>query len=64
MSEDLYYYRERVQQLEAELAQANKTIDKLNKRLNDIKRAVASRNFSTNESVLSTIAWLSYDWKD
>lgn len=64
MSEDLYYYRDRVHQLESELMQAQKTIDKLEKRLYDVRRAVASRNFSTNDTVLSTIAWLAYDWKD
>jgi len=64
MSEEIYYYRERMQQLEADLAQAQKTIDKLNKRLNDIRMAIMSRNVQSRDDTLSTIAWIAYDWKD
>lgn len=64
VNDDLHYYRERVQQLEADLAQANKMIAKLEKRLRDVRIAVLSRNVQSRDDTLSTIAWIAYDWKD
>ncbi|NDB84598.1 MAG: hypothetical protein EB127_18130 [Alphaproteobacteria bacterium] len=62
MNEDYYYYKERCQELEAQLADAQKIIDALRKKLYDIQVAVRTRNIYDAPEVLSTIAYLAYDW--
>lgn len=65
MSEqDYFYYKERCQELESELAQAKKEISRLSKRINEVQSAVRSRNYTSAESTLNRIAWIAYDWKD
>lgn len=63
MNEDYYYYREYCRELEGKLAEANKTIDTLRKKLYDIQVAVRTRNIYDAPEVLNTIAYLAYDWK-
>ena len=63
MSEDIYYYKDRVTELEAELEQAQKTIAKQNVVLYDVKKAVQSGSIFDMESVVAKVAWLVYDWK-
>jgi prefoldin subunit 5 len=64
MCDDIYMYKQRCSELESELAQAQKTIAKLNVRLYDIKMAVKSRTIQDTSGVLDTIAWITYGWKD
>ena len=64
MSDDYYYYKERCRDLENELATAQKTIAKLQRKLYDIQSAVRSRTIANASDVLTTVAWLAYDWKD
>ena len=64
MCDDIYMYKQRCSELESELAQAQKTIAKLNVRLYDIKMAVKSRTIQDTSGVLDTIAWIAYGWKD
>ena len=61
---DIYYYRDRCKELEAELSVAQSTIKKLNRRLEEIQRAVRTRNVQDTRGVLETIAWVAYNWKD
>ena len=70
MNEDYYYYKERTQQLEAELVQARKTIAKLNEKLYDIQVAVRNRSSVPPTSdqavavyeILNHIAYIAYGW--
>lgn len=64
MSDDIYYYRDRCADLEAELAEAKKTIAKYERRLYDIKKAVNAGSVVDAGSVVARVAWLAYDWKD
>ena len=63
MNEDYYYYRTYCNDLEGQIAIANKTIDALRKKLYDIQVAVRTRNIYNASEVLNTIAYLAYDWE-
>lgn len=64
MIDDIYYYKDRCGELESQLFAAQKTIDRLTRRLYDIRRAVENSRLNDGSGVLDTIAWLTYDWKD
>ena len=63
MSDDIYYYKDRMAELEAELDQAKKTIAKQNMILYDVKKAVRSGSVIDTGAVVAKVAWLVYDWK-
>lgn len=64
MSDDYYYYKERCAELETQLSTAQKTIDRLNLRLYDIRMACERSHLQAGSAMLDTIIWLTYDWKD
>lgn len=63
MSDEIYYYKERVAELEAELDQANKTIAEQRRVLYDVRTAVRSGSIFDLEDTIAKVAWLVYDWK-
>lgn len=70
MTEDYYYYKSRVNELQAELDQAKKTIARLNEKLYDIQMVVRGRanlppaadQAAGVYEILDHIAYIVYDW--
>lgn len=62
--DDIYYYRARCLELESELFNARKTIDRYRARLYDIRKAVEGINSSDPLPTVDAIRWIAYDWND